>query len=186
VPESFEAYQVNLPPELVKYTGAATDPVMKALREHALEQKWPQGRFDDTLSLIKVFADKGVLVPLFDPAAEAAKLGDKGAARRQDVEIFAKSLKSRNEITDEEFGEMASLAATAAGVQLVEKLRKMMGDAGKTPIDAPSGGDQSASSPAMAEAQTMRADPRYGKDSTFTRSADRKWVAAWEADKTTK
>ena len=166
MPESFEAYQVNLPAELVKYTGPADDPAMKALREHAVEQKWSQGQFDDTLGVIKAFADKGVLLPMFDPAAEAAKLGENAGPRRQEVETLAQSLKARGEISDEEFGEMTSLAATAAGVTLMEKLRKMMGPNGTPPATPPGPNDGPQDSEGMAAAK-----------------ADKAWIDAFNADK---
>lgn len=185
VPEAPEGYAVTLPDNLVKYTGAADDPVMKALRDHAVEQKWPQGKFDDTVGLIKVFADKGVLLPLFDPAAEAAKLGDKAPARRAEVETFAKALKERGEINDEEFGEIAALAATASGVTLFEKMRKwMVPGVGAGPIP-PGQSDQSQDSPEMAAAKEMRLDPKYNSDSRFKRAADAAWVAAFKAGQKT-
>lgn len=182
VPEAADGYAVNLPPELAKYTGDASDPAMKALRDHAAAEKWPQGRFDEVMGLLKVFADKGVLTPMFDPAAERAKLGDRGEARQQEALAFATALKDRKEISDEEFGELASLAVTAPGVGLMEKLRKMMGPAGAQPIP-PGPGDQSGESPAMDAAKALRADPKYGKDSRFTRAADKAWTEAFEASR---
>lgn len=176
-----DGYAVNLPAELVKYTGEPSDPAMKALREYAVEQKWSQGQFDDTLGVIKAFADKGVLHEMFDPAAEAAKLGDNAPARRQEVEVFAKSLLERKEIDDAEFGELMSLAPTAAGVTLMEKLRKMMGPGAG--VTAPRAGDGPQESPEMAEAKAMRLDPKYDTDSRFKRAADAAWIKAFQAGK---
>jgi hypothetical protein len=183
VPEAIDGFKVNLPAELVKYTGEASDPAMKAIREHALSEKWSQGQFDDVMGLIKVFSEKGVLAPMFDAAAETAQLGDNGRARQQEALSFATQLKDRGEVTDAEFGELAAFSATAAGVTAMEKLRKMMGPNGQ--IVAPTRDDAAgaADSPAMAEANKLRADPKYGVDNRFTREADAAWVKAFNADK---
>lgn len=181
VPADVAAYQVNLPPEFAKFAGDATDPAMVALREHALANQWSQGRFDDTMDLIKVFAGKGMLDQVYDPAAEAAKLGDTAVARRQEVETFATALKDRGEIDEAEFAELTTLAMTAAGVTLAEKLRKMMGPGGGGPtLPDPNAGGPSA---AMEAARAQRLDPKYETDGNFRRAADAAWIAAFNAER---
>lgn len=180
VPEAADGFKVNLPAEFAKFAGDATDPAMVALREHAVAEKWSQGRFDDTMSLIKVFAGKGLLDQVYDPAAEAKKLGDKAEPRRQEIETFATSLKERGEIDDAEFGELAAMSLTAAGVTVLEKLRKMMGPGGGEP-KTPGGGEPAGGS-AMDQANAMRLDPKYDSDGTFRRKADKAWVDAWNAE----
>lgn len=178
VPEAADGYKINLAPEVAKYTGDASDPAMKALREHAAAEKWPQGKFDDTMNLIKVFAEKGVLQEMFDPAAETLKLGDQAVPRRQEVETFFSSLKERGEISPEEYAEAMSLAPTAAGVTLIEKIRKMMGPAGALPkTPSAEGGVETT---AMDAARAQRQDPRYDRDPAFKRAADQAWIKAFE------
>lgn len=113
-----------------------------------------------------------------DPAAERTKLGDNAEGRQREVEVFGQALKARGDITEEEYGALLSLAPEAAGVTLIEKLRKMMTDNGqiKPPGDAPSAEDA-----AKEEARTLAKDPKYGKDRGFTAQADRKWAEAFGA-----
>lgn len=156
------------------------DPALGAMRNAALAKGWTQGEFNDRFGqAVEALADAGLLVPNFNPAAELAALGDNGAARQQEVEMFAKQLQTRGELTEAEAAELTSLAPTAAGVTLVEKLRKMMGDAGM--IVAPAAADPKFpnDTPDQIEARAMARDPRYETDKAFRKEADAKFMAAF-------
>lgn len=166
----------------------AGDPAVEALRAAALAKGWSQGQFDDRIgTAIDVLAEAGLLEPGLNPTAELAKLGENGAARRQEVETFATQLKDRGEIDDGEYAELVSLAPTASGVTLMEKLRKMMTPSGASAT--PAGGDNTPAggepgdTPEQAEARTMRRDPKYDSDREFRRAADQKFAAAFSGSR---
>lgn len=177
VPESADAYQVNLDEAAREALGLTDDDALvEGLRKYAHEKGKPQGYVDDVLEAAAEMARAGLFDAGLDPAAEAAALGENAEGRRREVEVFGQALKARGDITEAEYGELMSLAPTAAGVTLIEKLRKMMTDNGqiKPPGDAPSAEDA-----AKEEARTMAKDPRYEKDRAFRAEADRKWAAAF-------
>lgn len=172
-PEAADGYVFNVSEAAKGALGKLDgDPVVAELQAFALERKMTQGQFDDSVgAIVDRLALKGFLLPNFDPAAELQKLGDNGSQRRGEVETFASQLLDRKEIDAEQAAELTSLSATAAGVKLVESLRKMMG-AGAGLI-APGPGDAGAGADAdKARAAEMRRDPKYGVDAVFTREAD--------------
>lgn len=178
VPASADAYQLTLS-DAAKAKIGADDPALKKLRETALAEKWTQGQFEERLGpAISLLEKAGLLQANFDPAAETAKLsegGKDGKARQQDVQVFADALLARKDIDDAEYAELMSLAPTAAGVRLIEKL-KAMNAVGATPPGG--GGDGGAS--AKDQARAMRADPKYDKDPLFRKQADAAYLAAFQ------
>jgi hypothetical protein len=179
VPESADGYKVTLD-EAAKASLGLTDddPMVKALAEFGVEQKKPQGWLDDVLGAAAHLASKGLLDGAIDPEAEAAKLGENAAGRRREVEVFADALKAKGDGFDEEMhGELMSLSPTAAGIRLVEYLRKLAGPAGDIP--APSGKAVDDAADLKAKAAEMAKDPRYGNDRTFTAEADAMWKRAY-------
>ncbi|HZL00475.1 MAG TPA: hypothetical protein VFC47_11310 [Caulobacteraceae bacterium] len=181
VPATAADYTLNIPDGLKAYIvspeALATDPLLAAIREHFAAAKRPQGDFDTLFEALGVAQAKGLLSPPIDFKAQREALGENGAARQAEVETFAKSLKARGDIDDGEFGELMSLAPMAAGVRLVEKLRKM-GNQPSGVAPPPAAADNPASA-AQAEAKAMARDPRYGKDSAFTKAADAAWQKAY-------
>ena len=179
VHETPDGYQVNLDDGAREALGLADgDPLVAGLTDYAAKNGKPQGWVDDALEAGAVLAKAGLFDSGFDPAAEAAKLGDNAAGRRREVEVFAEALKARGDGFDEDmFGELMSLSPTAAGIRTVEYLRKMMSNNGQLPN--PGGQQQDPADAAKEEAKTLAADPRYGKDRRFTREADEKWAAAF-------
>lgn len=179
VHETPEAYQVNLAAEAREALGLTDDdPLIAHLQKTAAEGKKPQGWMDDVLEAAHSLAEAGLFDAGLDPAKEATELGENAAGRRREVEVFAEALKSRNDgFDDAMFGEMMSLSPTAAGVRLIEYMRKMMTDTNNAPTikgDTPNAADQ-----AKEDAKALTADPRYGKDRRFTRDADQKWATAF-------
>jgi len=179
VPETAEAYQVNLDDAARASLGLIDDdPMVKHLQGFAAEQKWSQGQIDDVFAAAASMASAGLLDAALNPEAEAAALGENAAARRREVEVFAQALKSRNDgFDDAMFGELMSLTPTAAGIRMVEYMRKMMTEITNTPNAG--GAAQSAEDDAKAEARKLASDPRYGRERAFTADADRKWRAAF-------
>ncbi len=180
MPETADGYALNIPEALGKIITPeklAADPMIATLREHYKAAGRTQGDFDNLFEALGLLEAKGFVPAPIDFAAERAALGENGAARQGEVETFAKSLKARGDIDDAEFGELMSLAPTAAGVRLVEKLRKMTGT-GK--IDPPNGQGADPGEAAKAEAQAMARDPKYGVDRQFTKEADAKFMAAFK------
>lgn len=180
VPETAAGYALNIPESLKGALNAealANDPAIVALRDHYKAQGRPQGDFDKLFEAMGVLQDKGILGKPVDFAAETAALGANGVARQKEVETFAQSLKQRGEITDAEFGDLMSLAPTASGVSLVEKMRSW-----KPVTDLKNPGDTPAVDPkekAQADARTLAEDPKYGKDRAFTQAADEAYKKAF-------
>lgn len=172
------AYAVNLPDEAKTALGLGDgeDPIVKGITEHWAKSGKSQGALDDFLAQAGELAKAGLFGSGFDPAAEAAKLGETAPARRREVEVFAEALKSRGDITDEEHGELMSLSPTAAGITLLEKLRGMMGDAGR--IEPPTEPAATGKEASMAKYREMRADPKYETDRKFRAEADGHFQAA--------
>lgn len=179
VPEAAEGYKVNLDDAAKASLGLTDDdPMVKALAEYGVEQKKSQGWLDEVLGAAAHLAAKGLLDGAIDPAAEAVKLGENAAGRRREVEVFADALKARGDGFDEEMhGELMSLSPTAAGIRLIEYLRKMAGPAGEIP--APSGRAVDDVADLKAKAKEMAGDPRYHKDNAFRAEADAMWKKAF-------
>lgn len=177
MPETADAYAVNLDEASREALGLTDDdPLVAGLRKYAHEKGKPQGYLDDVLEAAAEMSRAGLFDAGLDPAAERAKLGDNAEGRQRDVEVFGQALKARGDITEEEYGALLSLAPEAAGVTLIEKLRKLMTDNGQI---KPPGAAPSPEEAAKEEARTMAKDQRYGKDRTFTAEADRKWASAF-------
>lgn len=175
--ESAEAYAINLDDEGRQALGLQDDdPLVAGLRSYAATSGKPQGWLDDVLEGAAHLAREGLFDAGFDPAAEAAALGENAAGRRREVEVFAQGLKDRGDLDEAEFGELMSLSPTAAGVRLVEKLRRMMGTG---QIPAPGGVPDEAQEAARTQAREMRKDPRYETDRQYRAEADAAWRAAW-------
>lgn len=178
VPETAEAYAVNLADEARAALGITEgDPLIKGLSEFAKANGKPQGYVDDVLEAAAALASQGLLGAPFDPAAEAAKLGENAAGRRSEVETFANALKTRGDLTEGQHQVLMSIAAEADGVTLIEVLRGRMGDNGNIdpPVDAGAGGKEAA----IAKAKAMRRDPRYESDKVFRKEADAAFQAAY-------
>lgn len=177
--ESPDGYQVNLDEASREALGLGEDdPLVSGLAKYAAEKGKPQGWMDDALEAAAELAKAGLFDAGLDPAAEAAKLGENAAGRRREVEVFAEALKARNDgFDDEMFGELMSLTPTAAGIRMVEYMRKMM----TVPVNQPAaeGGAPDPAEAAKAEAARMRRDPRYDRDRTYRAEADAAWRAAY-------
>lgn len=178
VHETAEAYQVTLDEASREALGLTdNDPLVAGLAKFAADNKKPQGWMDDALEAASELAKAGLFDAGFDPAAEAAALGENAAGRRREVEVFASALKERGDIDDGMFAELMSLSPTANGIRLVEFMRKNMTD--PTGIPKPSGDDASVADAAKAKAKDMARDPKYGKDKRYTREADQAWADAF-------
>lgn len=182
MPETAEGYAANLSEAAQKVWGAdlTADPAFVEARAWAKEQGMSQGEFDrNVVGLMERLAEKGVIEPAFDPAAELAQLGENGETRRREAELFAEAWKARGELDDAEFGELMSLTPTAAGVRLVEKMRKAMANPPTLEASPAPGTDANGDTAAQAAARAARADPRYENDPAFRRQADRAWMEAF-------
>lgn len=178
MPDSPDGYKINAPETLKAFTGNLdTDPAVKTLREFYKEGGRSQGEFDNLFEALGHLADKGLISKPLDFAAERAALGENAAGRQAELETWAKGLKARGQLDDQEFGEVMSLTPTAAGVRALEKLRAMSNQTAGGPV--PPAGDVPAPDAAKEEARAMARDPKYGKDRNFTRAADAKWIEAY-------
>lgn len=177
VPEAADGYAVNVSDAAREKLGLTDgDPMVAALSKFAHDSGKPQGWLDDVMEGAAALAEAGLFDSSFDPAAEAAALGENAEGRRREVEVFAESLKARGEIDEGEYGELMSLSPTANGVKLIEKLRQMMGASGEIPKP---GGSADAGEALKAKAAEMRADPRYDTDRQFRVQADQAFKDAY-------
>lgn len=177
VPEAADGYAVNVSDAAREKLGLTDgDPMVAALSKFAHESGKPQGWLDDVMEGAAALAEAGLFDSAFDPATEAAALGENAEGRRREVEVFAESLKARGEIDEGMYGELMSLSPTANGVKLIEYMRKQMGAGGEIPKP---GGEVSGTDAAQAKARELRADPRYESDRAFRAAADQAWRDAW-------
>lgn len=165
--------------KLINVDGLANEPITKVIRDHYKAQGYSQGDFDKLFETMGELQAKGFLPDPIDFKAERAALGENGEVRQREIETWAKGLQSRGDITDREFSELMSLAPTAAGVTLIEKMRKMMNGAGGPQAPGEPVNPGSGDTEAQVEARALARDPRYGKEKRFTDEADRKWKSAF-------
>ena len=151
------------------------DPIVQGIRDHFKAEGLTQGQFDDFLTRAGKLAEAGLFDTGFDVAAETAKLGENAEGRRREVEVFANALKEREGFDEEMHGELMSLSPSAAGVRLVEFMRKLAGPAGEIVADPGGGG---VTDP-KEKAREMARDPRYETDKAFRKEADTAWQAAF-------
>ncbi len=178
MPEAPDGYAINLSDDAREKLGLTDgDPLVAELSKFAHAQGKPQGWLDDVMEGAAALAEAGLFDGGFDPAAEAASLGENAEGRRREVELFAESLKSRGDIDDGMFGELMSLSPTANGVKLIEKMRSLMGQNGQIPT--PSGAEPNSADALKAKAQEMAKDPKYGRDRQFTAEANAAWALAY-------
>lgn len=179
VPDTPDGYVFTVGEKATTALGdMSKDPALNALRDAAKAEGWTQGQFNERVGkVVDILAEKGFLVPSFDPAAELATLsegGKDGKARQQEVQVFADSLKARGDIDEQEYAELVSLQPTAAGVRLIEKLRAMSATGGLQ-----LGGGDTTKDQLRERAAEMRRDARYDTDGKFRREADAAYMAAY-------
>ena len=178
MPEDAAGYAINLSDEAKAALRLADDgdPIVQGIRDHFKAEGLPQGAFDDFLARAGKLAEAGLFDTGFDVAAEAVKLGENAEGRSRDVEAFANSLKARGDdgFDDEMHGELMSLSPSAAGVRLVEFLRRQMGAAGEIVVTT----DNGPSGDPKEVAKALARDPRYETDKAFRKEADLAWQAA--------
>lgn len=182
VPTGDATYNLTLPEGLEQWIpDAAADPAIKALAEHYKAEGLPQRTLDNALGALKVLADKGMIPPPLNFAAETAALtenGVDGRARQTGLETHLRALHERKELSDGELSELMSLVPTANGVRALEKLTKTMTD---TTAKLPGAGDQpTGQDAAIAKAKELRRDSRYETDAKFRKEADAAWRSAYE------
>ena len=143
-------FEVKLPdtvkvPDGFQVTLDDKDPRLPLLRDLAVKHQWSQETVDSLVALDaqqKIAAHTAEMERI---AAEDAKLGANGKARKEAVATWAKGLFDRKEISEDEYQEIRSTAAFAAGVTLLEKLiAKATGGipgAGGTPSSQPKPAD---------------------------------------------
>lgn len=133
-PESADAYE--LPDvEVLDKEQMAQSPVVAAWRAIAHEAGLPQDAFEKGL---QQYAAAEIERLEAHVQTEMAKLGDNAKVRAGAVSAWAQST-----FTDpEEFAAVQQIGTSAAGVKVLEKLMRMMGDSGGAPQDFEDGGQQ--------------------------------------------
>lgn len=152
------------------------DPLVAGLADYASKNGKPQAWVNDALEAAAEMAKAGLFDAGFDPAAEAAALGENAAGRRTEVETWANALKTRGDIDDGMFSELMSLSPTANGIKLIEFLRKNMTDQS---IPDPKGDALDATAELKKKAGEMARDPKYHTDRAFRSEADEAWKKAY-------
>lgn len=129
-PEDVKFEATALPPELVeeaKKIGQEIkidekDPRIPILRELAIEHGWDQPVVNALVAMdakLKI-ADRAAEIARVQ--AEDTKLGANKDDRKKAISSWADGLKTKGDITADEHAEFGHIAATAAGVTLIEKL----------------------------------------------------------------
>lgn len=98
------------------------DPRIPVLRDMAVKHGWTQETVDALVALDAQQKIEAHTAEMARVAEEDKKLGDNGTVRKQAVNAWLNGLRDRKEITEDEYTELRTTAAFAAGVTVLEKL----------------------------------------------------------------
>lgn len=168
-PEKAEDYKVDITPDDMTAIGMgkpSEDPLLKWFMSAAHDAGLGQDSFN---TMVAGYVDmaKG-LIPDYDPAAEVKSLGKDGQAIIDELALWGKGLHEKGILSDDDKGELWALAGTAAGVRLVQTLRKHFGEE----IVPPNPNAAASGLPSKAELSAQQNDPKYSSDAAFRAKVD--------------
>lgn len=153
------------------------DPLVKGYTDWAKKYGITQDAYED---LAKTFMESNadfVQRSQADLAEQKKLLGNKAEERIGSVMKFGDTLKSRGVLSDQELAEFDSMAGTALGIKVIEKIRSYYGEQPIAPIR-----DSEALGMSKDEVKAMVADPRYGKDPAYTLKVEKEFEKAFPGE----
>ena len=168
-PEKAEDYKVDIKPDDAAKIGMAKpseDPLVKWFQSAAHDAGLGQDSFNKMVEGYVAFAMEQV--PNYDPAAEIKSLGKDGQAIVDEMAVWANGLHEKGILSDDDKAELFATAGTAAGVRMLQVLRKLGGEE----VIPPNPNAAASGLPSRAELSAMMADPKYDSDATFRAKVD--------------
>ena len=140
----------------------------------AKENKPTQAAFDNLVNKFKELSVAQEEADSINIEEETAKLGPNAQQIIEGVKKWGQGLKAKGVFSDEDFEEFKVFAATANGINTINKLRKYYGE--QTIPTAPVDVD---GAPSNDELYELVADPKYKTDPAFRRKVEQQFARAF-------
>ena len=150
------------------------DELAKEFLDWAKENKPTQGAFDKLVTTFKTLSQQQVEQDSINPEEEAKSLGPNSEQIINGIKTWGQGLVSKGVWSDDDFEEFKVFAATANGINALNKVRKYYGE--QTIPTAPTDVDGSVSKQELYE---MVADPKYKTDPNFRRKVEEQFSRAF-------
>lgn len=150
---------------------AEDDPLLNEFKGFAKENGLSQDQFDQITQMYMQHMGEMMNDADTDREAEMAKLGPKGEKIIGSLNQWLTKLGTSGALSYEEVDAIASKADSA---QFIMALNKIRASYGEQPI--PDVAVQEGAGTTKADLDAMVADPRYGKDMSYTNSVERKFM----------
>ena len=150
------------------------DPLAKEFVDWANENKPTQQAFDKLIGKFKELADVQSEQSTINIDEETTKLGPNAPQIVNGIKQWGQGLVSKGVWSEDDFEEFKVFAATANGINALNKVRKYYGDAQipTAPVDVDG-------MPSAAELYELVADPKYKTDSQFRRKVEEQFSRAF-------
>jgi hypothetical protein len=142
--------------------------------EWAKENKPTQAAFDNLVGKFKELSVQQEEADSINIEEETSKLGPNAQQIIEGVKTWGQGLKAKGVFSDEDFEEFKVFAATANGINTINKLRKYYGE--QTIPTAPVDIDGAPSNDDLYE---LVADPKYKTDPAFRRKVEQQFARAF-------
>ena len=150
------------------------DPLKEYFVDWAKENKPTQGAFDNLVNKFKELSQAQEEEDSINIEEETAKLGPNAQQIIEGAKKWAQGLKAKGVFSDEDFEEFKIFAATANGINAINKIRKYYGE--QTIPTAPVDID---GMPSNEELYDLVADPKYKTDAAFRRKVEAQFARAF-------
>lgn len=150
------------------------DELAKEFLDWAKENKPTQAAFDKLVTTFKTLSQQQAAEESIDLEAEQKALGPNADQIIKGISDWGKGLVSKGVWSDDDFEEFKVFAATANGINALNKIRKYYGE--QTIPTAPTDIDGSVSKQELYE---MVADPKYKTDPAFRRKVEEQFARAF-------
>jgi len=150
------------------------DVLAKEFLDWAKENKPTQGAFDKLVNTFKTLSQQQEQEESINPDEEAKALGPNADQIISGIKTWGQGLVAKGVWSDQDFEEFKVFAATANGINALNKVRKYYGE--QTIPTAPVDVDGAASKQELYE---MVADPKYKSDPAFRRKVEEQFARAF-------
>ena len=150
------------------------DELAQFFMDWAKENKPTQAAFDNLVNKFKELSIAQEEADSINIEEETAKLGPNAQQIIEGVKKWGQGLKAKGVFSDEDFEEFKVFAATANGINTINKLRKYYGE--QTIPTAPVDVD---GMPSNEELYELVADPKYKTDTAFRRKVEQQFARAF-------
>jgi hypothetical protein len=150
------------------------DPLAKEFVDWANENKPTQEAFDRLVGKFREMADSQEEAESINIEEETAKLGPNATQIINGIKQWGQGLVSKGVWSTDDFEEFKVFAATASGINALNKVRKYYGE-----LQIPTATVEMDGMPSQDELYEMVADPKYKSDPAFRRQVEQKFAQAF-------